>query len=154
MNKEEIIKQLKIDEGFVPVAKWDNKQYSYGYGCRANGAGAKITEKEASLLLRRSVETACAQFEQIFFGHRNKFNDVRENAFVNMVFNMGPGKKGHPECGGLQSFVKTLALIVNNEVVPWGQVANELRDSGWYHQVGNRAVRIVNEVKTGIKAGG
>lgn len=154
MNKEEIIKQLKIDEGFVPVAKWDKKQFTYGYGCRAPREGAKITEKEAAVVLSKRVDEACEQFENIFFGHRNKFNDVRENAFVNMVFNMGPGKKGRPECGGLQSFVKTLALIVNNEVVPWGQVANELRDSGWYHQVGNRAVRIVNEVKTGIKAGG
>ena len=151
MNKDEIIRQLKIDEGFMPVAKWDKKQFTYGYGCRAPREGAKITEKEAAVVLSKRVEEACEQFENIFFGHRNKFNDVRENAFVNMVFNMGPGKKAHPELGGLQSFEKTLALIFNNQIVPWGKVANELKNSKWYEQVGIRAKRICNEIKTGIK---
>lgn len=152
MNKDEIIRQLKIDEGFMPVAKWDKKQFTYGYGCRAPREGAKITEKEAAVVLSKRVDEACEQFENIFFGHRNKFNDVRENAFVNMMFNMGPGKKGHPERGGLQSFARTLGYIFDNQIVPWGKVADELKNSKWYKQVGKRAQRICNEIKTGITA--
>ena len=68
-----------------------------------------------------------------------------------MIFNMGPGKKGNPKVGGLQSFVKTLSFIFNYNEVPWGCVANEIQNSKWYGQVGGRAKRICNEIKTGTE---
>ena len=46
---------FKNDEGFQPVAKWDIKQWSYGYGCRAPGEGAVIAESAASGRNRRGT---------------------------------------------------------------------------------------------------
>ena len=149
MDKERLLKQLKADEGFVAKAYWDKKQWSYGYGCRAPGKGATITEAEASKLIEAHMNDAIGHFERIFKGHTDKFNDVRAECFVNLIFNMGPGKPNGSE--GLLSFKNTLGFIFKNREVPWGNVAEGLKKSLWFRQVGNRAVRIVNEVKTGVK---
>ena len=43
-------------EGFIPVSKWDYKQYSWGYGTAAPGPGLSITESEARQQLRSHIE--------------------------------------------------------------------------------------------------
>ena len=55
MNIERIIERVKQEEGFRPVAYWDRKQWTYGYGCKAPGEGATITEPEAVKLLWRHI---------------------------------------------------------------------------------------------------
>lgn len=150
INSDRLLQQLKDDEGFISHAKWDNKQWSYGYGCRAPGENATITEPEATELLKSHMTDAIDHFNRIFKGHEHKFNDVRAEAFINMIFNMGPGRKGDPGAGGLQSFVNTLKLISNNKEVPWSDVAKNLKQSLWYRQVGDRAKRIVRQVETGV----
>ena len=156
MNRDRLMQQLKDDEGFQPVAKWDNKQFSYGYGCKAPCAGAKISEPAAAQLLAQHMDQAIADFNRIFAKDLVKFNDVRAEAFVNLIFNMGPGAPGGSE--GLLSFHNTLGFITKNKEVPWQSVANGLKASLWFRQVGDsgappgRGNRIVAEVATGIKA--
>lgn len=43
-------------EGFSPTAYWDNKQYSWGYGTKAPGAGSEITESQARQELRKHIQ--------------------------------------------------------------------------------------------------
>lgn len=43
-------------EGFIPVSKWDNKQYSWGYGTRAPGPGLSITQSQAQSELEKFVQ--------------------------------------------------------------------------------------------------
>lgn len=159
MNRERLIAQLKADEGFISKAKWDVKQWSYGYGCRAPGEGAMITEPDAAKLLIQHMDTAIVAFNRIFKDHQAKFNDIRAECFVNLIFNMGPGRPGGSE--GLLSFKNTLALIFKNRVVPWGQVADNLKKSLWFRQVKDsgdndgagphkgRGERIVDQIRTG-----
>lgn len=162
INKDRLLRQLKDDEGFISKAKWDVKQWSYGYGCRAPGEGATITEPEASVLIEQHMNVAIDHFNRIFKGHTQKFNDVRAECFINLIFNMGPGRKGDPGAGGLQSFVNTLGLIFNNREVPWQKVSDNLKQSLWFRQIKNsgdsdgpgpdegRGARIVRQVATGI----
>lgn len=156
MDRQRIIDQLKEDEGFRELAYWDVKQWTYGYGCRAPGERARISEADASPILEKHVDSAIADFERIFKGHIQKFNDVRAEAFVNLIFNMGAGRPGGNE--GLLSFKNTLNFIFKNKEVPWDKVAGGLKASLWFRQVGNsgnppgRGNRIVEEVKTGLKA--
>lgn len=150
MDRNRLLQQLKNDEGFVAKAYWDKKQWSYGYGCRAPGEGATITEPEASKLIEAHMDDAIGHFNRIFKDHLQKFNDVRAECFVNLIFNMGPGRPGGSE--GLLSFKNTLGNIFNNREVPWDKVADGLKSSLWYRQVGKRGVRIVTEVRTGEKA--
>lgn len=161
MDRQRIIEQLKKDEGFRSKAYWDVKQYTYGYGTRAPGKDATITEPEAAVLLGKRVDEAIADFNRIFKAHLTKFNPVRAECFVNLIFNMGPGRPGGNE--GLLSFKNTLGLIFNNKEVPWCSVADNLKKSLWYRQVAKsgdsdgagpdlgRGERIVAEIHTGIK---
>jgi hypothetical protein len=161
MNRDRLIAQAKEDEGFCKKAYWDKKQWSYGYGCRAPGEGATITEPEAAKLLIAHVDDAIAHFNRIFKAHLQKFNDVRAECFINLIFNMGPGRPNGSE--GLLSFKNTLGLIFNNREVPWGSVADNLKKSLWFRQVKDsgdddgpgpdkgRGERIVEEIRKGVK---
>jgi GH24 family phage-related lysozyme (muramidase) len=164
MNRQSIIDQLKEDEGFRARAYWDKKQFTYGYGTRAPCANATISEPAACALLETRVDEAIADFNRIFQKHLTKFNDVRTECFVNLIFNMGPGRPGGNE--GLLSFKNTLGFIFNNKDVPWNKVAEGLKNSLWFRQVKDsgdddgpgpdqgRGERIVAEVFSGIKTKG
>lgn len=153
MDKDRLLQQLKKDEGFRSVAYWDNKQWSIGYGCRSK-EGATITELQAAILLAEHMHQSIADFNRIFKGHLDKFNDVRAECFVNLIFNMGPGRPGGSE--GLLSFKNTLGFIFKNKEVPWDSVADGLEKSLWFRQVCDsgegegRGNRIVRQVRTGI----
>lgn len=152
MNKDRLLDTLKSDEGFTPEAHWDNRQWSIGYGCRSR-EGATITEPEACDLLVTLMDEAISDFNRIFKGHTQKFNDIRAECFVNLIFNMGPGRPGGDR--GLLSFKNTLSFIFNNQEVPWDKVADGLKRSLWFRQVGHsgegegRGCRIVRQIATG-----
>lgn len=156
VHRDRLIQRLKDDEGFRPTAYWDVKQWTYGYGCKAPGEGATITREEASPLIEAHIDQATADFTRIFKDHLQKFNDVRAEAFINLIFNMGPGRPGGSE--GLLSFNNTLGFIFNNKDVPWDKVAAGLKSSLWFRQVANsgappgRGNRIVKEILTGVIA--
>jgi len=140
MNRTRLVAQLQLDEGFSPIAFWDNEQPTYGYGCRAGKVGDTITEEAALELLKAEAEEAIADFESIYSHCRFKINDVRAEALINMAFNLGKTK--------LMKFRKMNAAIGRND---WLEAAYQAQESAWYGQVGNRAKRIVKELSTGEK---
>lgn len=137
MDKQAIIERLKKDEGFAAKAYWDREQWTYGYGCKAPSKGSMISEPDAAQLLSRRVDQSIAEFWSMF--HDLEINEVRQQALVNMLFNLGKG--------GVQKFKKMLAAIRADN---WTKVAEEARDSLWYQQVGKRAKRICYELENGV----
>lgn len=153
IDKVRLLNQLKKDEGFSPKSFWDIKQWTYGYGCLAPGKDATITEAAAAKKLSVRMDQSIEEFFKMFPGAlQDKFNSVRAEAIINMLFNMGMGKMGHPELGGLYSFSNTLSLIYDYAVVDWAGVADNLDHSKWDKQVEGRADRIERELKTGFKS--
>ena len=142
MNIERLIAQIKKDEGFSPVAFWDNEQWTFGYGCRAPGEGASVTEPAACAVLADEIQVAIRDFESMYSDCRENIGDVRSEALVNMAFNLGKTK--------LLKFRKMNAAIRRND---WMEAAHQAISSAWYGQVGNRAKRIVKELATGEKEG-
>jgi len=142
INEERFKEQLKQDEGFKPRAYWDRKQWTVGYGTKGRKGGV-ITKDAASKRLDSHINIATAGFQHLFNGHEDKFNDVRAEAFMNMLFNMG--------LPTMSTFTNTLASIKNTDKVNWDRVADNLKHSLWYRQVGDRAKRIVQEIRTGVK---
>jgi len=140
-----LIAQLKKDEGFRARPYWDISQWTYGYGCEAPSKDAVITEFAASALLLKRTQQSVDEFFKLFKGHEHKFNVVRQECFINMLFNMGLGNAQK----GMKSFVNTLAHIFDYDEPDWSRVSYNLTQSKWYRQVGSRAVRICKEVKTG-----
>lgn len=152
IDRGRLIAQIKKDEGFSPKAYWDNKQYTYGYGTKAPDKDSTITESEADILLRVRVEQSIKEFYNDMFpgALQEKFNDVRAEAFINILFNLGLGRKDG-KGGGLRSFKNTLSFIYDYLDTDWSAVADGLSKSLWYRQVGKRAERICKEIKTGTK---
>ena len=140
MNIERLIGQLKKDEGFSPIAFWDNEQWTYGYGCKAPHEGATISEKDAAILLNDEALEAMKDFMGLYDDCQELINDVRAEALTNMAFNLGKTK--------LLKFRKMNAAIRRNE---WMEAAKQARLSNWYMQVGKRSERIAKELATGEK---
>ena len=129
---------MKEDEGFSPVAFWDREQWTFGYGCKALGEGATITEGGAESLLLDELWEAVHDFEGIYHDCLENINDVRAEALVNMTFNLGKTK--------MLKFRKMNAAIHRGD---WMEAAYQAQDSTWFTQVGKRAQRIVKELATG-----
>lgn len=140
---ERIIERLKAEEGFRPVAYWDRKQWTYGYGCKAPGEGATITEPEAEKLIWRHILTAVGGFVDLFLGCPTPINEVRQECLVDMIFNMGED--------GVRKFRQMIGDIMDTDPDDWTEIACHAADSIWYGQTGNRAKRIVAELKSGVR---
>jgi lysozyme len=142
MDVERLINTIKLDEGFSPIAYFDNDQWSYGFGCKAPHGGAMISLHDAEALLADRVQLAIRDFEDIYADCREKINDIRAEALCSMAFNLGKTK--------LLKFRKMNAAIRRND---WIEAAHQAVASDWYGQVGDRAKRIVQELATGEKEG-
>ena len=137
MNKDKILAQLKIDEGFCEKPYWDRTQWTYGYGCKAPSKNARITESEAAIYLSKRVDQSIREYNEIF-GKYNHIDETRQHALVNMLFNLG--------MAGLLNFKNTLNFI---KIGSWKNAANNARKSLWFKQVGKRAIRICKELELG-----
>lgn len=142
MNIVRIIERVKQEEGFRPVAYWDRKQWTYGYGCKAPGEGATITEKEGEKLLWRHILEAVGGFVDLFLGVPTPINEVRQECLVDMIFNLGED--------GVRQFRQMVADIMDRDPDDWTEIAQHATESLWYGQVGGRAKRIVAELQTGV----
>jgi GH24 family phage-related lysozyme (muramidase) len=140
MDKDAIVNQLKKDEGFSPKSFWDNKQWTYGYGCCAPSKGVTISEVNATIMLSKRVDQAIEEYYDIF--EYQPINDNRQGALVNMIFNLGKQ--------GVINFHHMIAAI---KIDNWKEAAEQAKDSLWYRQLKNsgdppgRANRIVAELK-------
>lgn len=100
---EELIQFVKQKEGFRSKAFWDYKQYTNGYGTKANSRYEVIDEKEADRRLREKAQ----QFYDIVLNfdraHNYGFNDNQLNALTSFVFNGGPGWLNQVSANGKRS---------------------------------------------------
>lgn len=67
-----------------------------------------------------------------------KLDDARFGVFANMAFNLG--------AGGIESFHHDLSDTMNGD---FEAAANDMESSLWYKQVGARAERLVQQMRTG-----
>jgi lysozyme len=75
-------------EGFSPTSYWDYKQYSWGYGTKAPGAGATITESEARLELWKHIEADYAYMEPLI---STSLTNNQWAALLSFSYNLGTG---------------------------------------------------------------
>jgi len=141
MNILRIIDRLKAEEGFSPVAFWDRKQWTFGWGCKAPHEGATITEAEATALLETRVEEAIKGYNTLFHDCPTPISELRQECLVDMIFNLG--------VDGVRHFRQMVDDIMDKDPDDWNEIADHAMDSLWYGQVKSRAVRIVSELRTG-----
>lgn len=96
-----------------------------------------INNAESLYLLDNDIEETGAALDQAIPWWVN-LDPVRQRGVLNMAFNLG--------VGGLLDFVNFLADL---QAQNWKGAALELRSSKWAGQVGERAVRIENQILNG-----
>lgn len=95
-----------------------------------------ISREEAMDMLEADIEIAISDL--FSFGWFENLDHVRKKVVVDMRFNLGPA--------GFRGFRKMIAAL---EVGDYFKAAEEMQDSQWYHQVGNRSKRLVRMMATG-----
>jgi lysozyme len=134
MNK--LIEQLKIHEGMkLKPYKCTAGKLTIGIGRNLEDVG--ISMEEANMLLRHDIQEATRQLLHAF-PWMGKFNDARISAMINFTFNVG--------IGTVKKFENTLSYMQSGE---WDKAADEMMDSRWARQVGNRAIEVTEQIRTG-----
>ena len=130
----DVVAQLKIDEGYRRfLYKDSNGIWTIAYGRNIQNRG--ITESEAEYLLKNDIDDFAKQLRDRLYW----FDSIHEDAqavLIMMCFNMG--------LGGLLTFTHTLEHIKNEN---YKMAADDLLQSKYANQVGERAVRLANILK-------
>ena len=95
-----------------------------------------ISEEEALFLLDNDIKKCTADVER--FPWFEYLDPVRQKVIVDMRFNLG--------LAGLKKFRK---MIGHLEVGAYFDAADEMKNSKWYWEVGNRSRRLVKMMATG-----
>lgn len=134
MNK--LIEQLKRHEGIElkpyqdTVGKW-----TIGVGRNLDDIG--ISEQEAEMLLLNDIKEAERQLVTTM-PWTQELDEVRFSALLNFVFNVG--------IGTASKFVNAMGLLKDGS---YDMAADEMLNSRWAKQVGNRAIEVTDQIRTG-----
>ena len=119
------------------------KPYTDTTGHLTIGVGHNLTDKGISksvcdLMLSEDVADVVAQLDANLPWWQH-LDPVRQRALANFVFNVG--------IASALTFTHTLALL---KAELYEAAANALSDSLWHRQVGARALRIEDMIRTGV----
>lgn len=124
-----LIDQIKRHEGFRSKPyQCTSGVWTFGYGM------TYITEEEADMLLRLRILDLRSTLDSTI-GH---LSQSRQDVLVNMAFNLG--------IHGLSQFRKMWAAIDRKD---FESAANEILDSKYAQQVGNRAIELAEQMRRG-----
>ena len=129
MNREQLIQELKRDEGVVlTLYKCSAGKNTIGVGRNVDDRG--ITDDESDYLLSNDIDLCVKELEGTFPWFQT-LSDTRQRVMVNMCFNLGLSR--------LMGFRKFLAAMEAGE---WETAGVEMLDSKWARQVGPRSTRL------------
>ena len=99
-------------------------------------AGTKVSDTRVQELFEQDLSTALADCNTVF----SNFGTLPQEAqriIANMMFNLG-----RPRFEGFKNFIA--AVKAKN----WSKAADEMVDSKWYGQVGDRSKRLVERMRS------
>jgi len=136
MNSARLKQQLETDE------LRSKKIYTDTVGKVSGGIGRNLTDRgfsddEIDLIYANDVRMAEKDARSLVPGF-DRLDDVRQEVLINCSFNLGYSR--------LSGFKKFLAAINSSD---FDEAADELKDSKWYGQIGQRGVRLVNAMRSG-----
>ena len=106
-----------------------------GYGL--NLATDPLTESEAAVLLANRIK-ATATATLVRMPWVGTLSDARQRAIIEMAYNLGES--------GLSDFDTFLSLMRQGQ---FAAAADDLATTKWAKQTGNRAIRIISQIRSG-----
>ena len=132
----QLIEQLKRHEGLrLTPYKCTADKWTIGVGRNLEDVG--ISEEEAEMLLQNDIQRASSQLTQTF-PWTLELDEVRLAALINFTFNVG--------IGTVSKFKNAMALL---KAKNYDMAADEFLNSRWAKQVGNRAIEVTEQIRTG-----
>lgn len=141
MIPTEAVAQVSRDEGFEPLPYRDSLGFltiGHGFLIDPKKAGSGITREESELILRCRLEKLAYEILPKRAPWFLKLDEVRRMALVNMAYNLG--------VDGLLKFKRMIAFL---KIAAWSDAAAQALDSKWAKQVGKRADRLAEQLRTG-----
>ena len=142
MISANLIDSIKRHEGFSPTAyRCPTGRLTIGFGrcVDPDEPGTGITEEEAEDLLANDLIAFEAAARRVVGDNIwSLLNQVRREALIEMAFNMG--------AGNLAKFKRMINALMAED---YEGAATQALDSRWADQVGKRADRIAERIRTG-----
>ena len=130
-----LIASVKTHEGLkLQVYKCPANRLTIGYGRNLDDRG--ISREEAEMLLLNDLETSTKEAKKFEFYENLTSN--RQDVIVEMIFNLGLTR--------FKKFKKTIGYI---NQANYSAAADEMLDSRWAKQVGQRALTLSNKFRAG-----
>ena len=134
----QLIEMLKLHEGVRPKVYMCSAGYeTIGVGRNIAESGLGLSDDEIEYLLANDIERVKGELSDTYFWF-NGMNEARQDAMIDICFNLGLTR--------LRGFVKALEAMSREQ---FDIAADEFMDSRWASQVGNRAVRVTEMIRTG-----
>ena len=135
----DITSQLIRDEGEILYAYPDSRSYwTIGVGrCIDRRVNGGITEAESRYLLANNIAAITTELHAGFPWTTN-LDSVRFGVLQNMCLNMG--------LEGLEEFKLFLAAVERSD---WQEASVQMLQSTWAAEVGDRAIRLSQQIVTG-----
>lgn len=149
MDRQKLRDELSRDEGRRLTSYRDTNGYwtvGVGHLLGSSPRMSSITDRECDALLDADLDDAWQAVRRVFpfvdSWADTPEADVRSRALVNMVFNRGEDRVRH-------STSISPAIFKANETGDWSPVASAIMCSPWAVQVGGRAERLADMLRTG-----
>ena len=145
MNIQRLREQLIIDEGVKYEVYNDHLGYpTFGIGHLitetdeeyGKSIGTLVSKERVNEVFDRDVAIYISEAKKVF-PNLEQLPEEAQQVIVNMTFNMGAPR--------LAKFKKFIAGVNAGD---WNTAAIEMMDSRWAKQVGNRAVRLRDRIKS------
>lgn len=131
---EEIKSIIKVHEGLrLEPYRCTADKLTIGYGHNLDDKG--ISQKVADIMLEDDIAEVLSQVGGLPFWHN--LSEVRQGVLIDMCFNLG--------WAGLNNFKNMLSAIEEED---YNRAADEMLDSRWANQVGQRATRLSVMMRT------
>jgi len=156
--KSKIKSQLEVHEGrrndvYLDTAKPRRRTVGIGHNLEADPAyeilgknklkeGDKINDQQIEDLFKKDVDKHLADLLKLIpAAELCKLSENRQLVMLDMAFNMGTDKSG------LGGFRNTLAALAKGD---FEKVANEMKESKWFTDVGKRSKRLVYMMRNDV----
>jgi len=135
---DKLIDSIKHHEGCKLIPYQDTAgKMTIGFGRNLTDNGINL--KEAEVLFQTDLANAIEDFWKLPFSVILNCNADRRRVLVEMLYNMGLSK--------LLGFTKMIGAL---EASDFQLAPDEMLDSKWAKQVGERSRRLANTMKTGV----
>ena len=136
MDMSKLINTLRRHEGVKnTLYKCTSDKWTIGVGRNLEDVG--LSEEEIDMLLKNDI----TRTEELLDEYMDWWSDldyVRQDAMINFVFNVG--------IGTAMKFKKAMTALEEGD---YEIAADEMMDSNWSKQVGDRAVEVTEMIRTG-----